>query len=136
VLLDEWIRRADGFVLFYSIADRKSFLRIKGFWEDVMRIKGPRGWGAGGMAMTRTSSMGSIGPRSGSRLRARTKAPMVLVGNGKDDLGEEERKVKESEGIALARELRCDFWECSARTGVGVDEAFYGLVRKLRLARR
>nr|XP_048298314.1 GTP-binding protein Rit2 isoform X2 [Myodes glareolus] len=56
--------------------------------------------------------------------------PLVLVGN-KIDL-EQFRQVSTEEGMNLAREYSCAFFETSAALRFGIDEAFQGLVREIR----
>lgn len=58
-------------------------------------------------------------------------APMMLVGN-KSDLGHM-REVEEREGKDLAKTFGAQFKETSAKTRLGVEEAFYDLVRAVRL---
>ncbi|KAJ1499670.1 Ras GTPase [Coelomomyces lativittatus] len=57
--------------------------------------------------------------------------PILIVGN-KCDL-EEERDVSTQEGIELARQLHCKYIETSSKTRINVNEAFYSLVREIRL---
>ena len=49
--------------------------------------------------------------------------PIVIVGN-KCDLPEEKRTVTYEEGKKYADDHGCHFYECSAKTGENVDEAF------------
>ncbi|CAO2593533.1 GTP-binding protein Rit2 [Lemmus lemmus] len=56
--------------------------------------------------------------------------PLVLVGN-KIDL-EQFRQVSTEEGMNLAREYNCAFFETSAALRFGIDDAFQGLVREIR----
>ncbi|KAH0506174.1 GTP-binding protein Rit2 [Microtus ochrogaster] len=56
--------------------------------------------------------------------------PLVLVGN-KIDL-EQFRQVSTEEGMNLAREYNCPFFETSAALRFGIDDAFQGLVREIR----
>ncbi|XP_060233507.1 GTP-binding protein Rit2 isoform X4 [Meriones unguiculatus] len=56
--------------------------------------------------------------------------PLVLVGN-KIDL-EQFRQVSTEEGLNLAREYNCAFFETSAALRFGIDDAFQGLVREIR----
>ncbi|XP_001362521.1 GTP-binding protein Rit2 [Monodelphis domestica] len=56
--------------------------------------------------------------------------PLVLVGN-KIDL-EQARQVSTEEGLSLAREYTCAFFETSAALRFYVDDVFYGLVREIR----
>ncbi|RCI06589.1 Ras GTPase [Rhizopus stolonifer] len=51
--------------------------------------------------------------------------PVILVGN-KCDL-ERERKVPSQEGRDLAKKYGCQFVETSAKQGIQIDDAFYGI---------
>eukprot|EP01098_Paradermamoeba_levis_P016987 TRINITY_DN9482_c0_g1_i1.p1 TRINITY_DN9482_c0_g1~~TRINITY_DN9482_c0_g1_i1.p1 ORF type:complete len:188 (-),score=35.86 TRINITY_DN9482_c0_g1_i1:178-741(-) len=53
--------------------------------------------------------------------------PFLLVGN-KSDL-EDKRQVSKEEGEKLASKFGCAFLETSAKKNVGVEDAFFGLVR-------
>ncbi|RWR94784.1 ras-related protein RABC2a [Cinnamomum micranthum f. kanehirae] len=53
----------------------------------------------------------------------------VLVGNKVDK--ESERVVTKEEGTALAKELGCLFFECSAKTGENVEKCFEELALKM-----
>ncbi|KAJ3449582.1 ras-like protein rasd [Anaeramoeba flamelloides] len=64
------------------------------------------------------------------RVKDADNVPMVLVGN-KIDL-ESDRKVSTEEGKELAERFGCLLVESSAKTRVGVEDAFYGLVREIR----
>lgn len=55
--------------------------------------------------------------------------PMVIVGNKKDL--EHERKVPSADGENLAKDLKCPFYETSAKTRLNVDECFTSLVREI-----
>ncbi|XP_006835160.1 PREDICTED: GTP-binding protein Rit2 [Chrysochloris asiatica] len=56
--------------------------------------------------------------------------PLVLVGN-KIDL-EHFRQVSTEEGLSLAQEYNCAFFETSAALRFCIDDAFHGLVREIR----
>ena len=76
--------------------------------------------------------MGGAGALSSSAVR------LVLAAN-KNDLPRAQRKATQSEGAALAYQLRAKFLETSARDSCNVDVAFLGLARKIvadRLAGR
>ncbi|KAG8040462.1 hypothetical protein G9C98_002458 [Cotesia typhae] len=60
--------------------------------------------------------------------------PLVLVGN-KFDL-QSQRKVTTEEGKVLANQLGCPFFETSAALRQFIDDAFYSLVRQIRLKDR
>ncbi|XP_008496402.1 GTP-binding protein Rit2 [Calypte anna] len=64
------------------------------------------------------------------RVRHTYDIPLVLVGN-KIDL-EEFRQVSTEEGISLAREYACSFFETSAALRFYIDDVFHGLVREIR----
>jgi hypothetical protein len=59
-----------------------------------------------------------------------TDVPIVLVGNKCDKITE--REVSREEGMNMARKLGCEFIECSNKTCVNVDRAFYTVVRMIR----
>ncbi|KAJ7737144.1 ras protein [Mycena maculata] len=58
---------------------------------------------------------------------------MMLVGTKYDKSFE--RTVSTEEGVALAKELGCEFFETSAKTGQNVERAMKSLVQSLREAR-
>ena len=127
-LRDQWIRDGEGFILVYSITSRSSFSRIQRFHNQIQRVKDSSNAGsptAVGYLSSPMSSMmsGSSGP-----------APVMLVGNKSDRVTE--REVSAQEGIALAKELGCDFVEASAKNCINVEKAFYDVVRNLRKQRQ
>ncbi|CAM4569326.1 unnamed protein product [Caretta caretta] len=63
------------------------------------------------------------------RVRHTYDIPLVLVGN-KIDL-EEFRQVSTEEGMSLAREYSCSFFETSAALRFYIDDVFHGLVREI-----
>lgn len=122
-LRDQWIRDGEGFVLVYSISSRPSFDRIQKFHNQIQRVKESSQSGSPtypGSPLS-ASSLGSsmFGP-----------SPIMLVGNKCDRVTE--REVSTQEGLALARDLGCDFVEASAKTCANVEKAFYDVVRHLR----
>ncbi|KAH0543097.1 hypothetical protein FGG08_002523 [Glutinoglossum americanum] len=118
-LRDQWIRDGEAFLIAYSISSRRSFTRIQKFHQQVQRVK--------------ESSVPSTGPEA-PIVNPDWRVPVCLVGNKSDRVTE--REVSVQEGLALARELGCDFVECSAKNCIGVDKAFYDLVRNLRRQRQ
>lgn len=56
--------------------------------------------------------------------------PQAIVGN-KADLPPAARAVSRDEGAALAREYGVPFFEASAKTGAGVDDAFTHVAREV-----
>lgn len=120
-LRDQWIRDGEGFVLVYSISSRSSFSRILRFHKQIQRVKES--------SSSSPSYPGS--PLSGPAMDS--PAPIMLVGNKSDRVTE--REVSTQEGLALARELGCEFLEASAKNCINVEKAFYDVVRQLRRQR-
>ena len=54
---------------------------------------------------------------------------IILVGNKKDD--EENRVVSYEQGEDMAENYKLQFFECSAKTGENIDDAFDALVKKI-----
>ncbi|KAF8817732.1 hypothetical protein IE077_003383 [Cardiosporidium cionae] len=64
----------------------------------------------------------------GSRLDAEiTRQPVILVAN-KSDLPEKDKQITRTEAEMKAEELGIPFVEVSAKTGEGVNEAFFRLL--------
>ncbi|KAF5097193.1 hypothetical protein D0Z03_001469 [Geotrichum reessii] len=100
---EQYMRTGEGFLLVYSITSRSSFEEIVSFYKQILRVKDKDSF------------------------------PVVLVGN-KCDLGETERAVSLEEGRSLARQFgNCKFMETSAKQRVNVEDAFYELVRQVRI---
>mmetsp|Transcript_20876 Transcript_20876/g.35571 ORF Transcript_20876/g.35571 Transcript_20876/m.35571 type:complete len:197 (+) Transcript_20876:55-645(+) len=70
----------------------------------------------------------------GQILRAKDadEVPMVLVGNKKDL--EAQRTVPSDEAQQKANKCGCTYVEASAKTRLNVDEAFFAVVRKIRVS--
>ncbi|CAG8445225.1 17989_t:CDS:2 [Dentiscutata erythropus] len=64
------------------------------------------------------------------RVKDNVPAPVMLVGNKCDKITE--REVSREEAMNLARRLKCDFIESSAKANTNVHKAFYGVVRMIR----
>jgi GTPase KRas len=125
-LRDQWIRDGEGFVLVYSITSRNSFNRIQRFHSQIQRVKESSNAGSPTGPSYLTSQMPSNsygGP-----------VPVMLVGNKSDK--QYEREVSSAEGLALAKELGCEFVEASAKNCINVEKAFYDVVRLLRRQRQ
>ena len=56
-------------------------------------------------------------------------APIIIVG-GKLDL-ENQRQVSKEDGIALAKEFNCSFFECSAKDNININEIGDELTKKM-----
>jgi len=103
-LRHQYMRQGQGFLCVYSITDRNSFDEILSFAQQVYQAK-------------------ELDPD-------KSKIPMVCIAN-KSDL-EGQRVVSSAEGQQLARSLGCQFLETSAKTRIGVEEAYFGVVRQIR----
>lgn len=68
-----------------------------------------------------------------TRVKDTENVPLMLVGNKCDKLTE--REVSRDEGSQMAKLLRCEFTETSAKTCVNVERSFYNVVRMIRNAR-
>uniref|UniRef100_A0A8C7BQ03 small monomeric GTPase n=1 Tax=Neovison vison TaxID=452646 RepID=A0A8C7BQ03_NEOVI len=97
---DQYMRAGEGFIICYSITDRRSFHEVREFKQLIYRVR-------------RTDD-----------------TPVVLVGN-KSDL-KQLRQVTKEEGLALAREFSCPFFETSAAYRYYIDDVFHALVREIR----
>jgi GTPase KRas protein len=128
-LRDQWIRDGEGFVLVYSITSRNSFQRIQKFHHQIQRVKDSAN------ASSPTSGSGYLNsPISPTVSTFGGQVPIMLVGNKSDRVTE--REVSTQEGLAMARELGCDFVEASAKNCINVEKAFYDVVRNLRKQRQ
>ena len=67
------------------------------------------------------------------RVKDSDTVPLMLVGNKCDKITE--REVSREEGMNMAKKLRCEFIESSAKTCVNVERAFYTVVRMIRQSR-
>jgi GTPase KRas protein len=103
-LKDQYLRRAEGFVIVYAVTSRSSFESVAGFRDRMLALK---------------------------MLDA---VPMVVVGNKCDLDGLGQRAVATGEGAALTASFgpSCRFIEISAQSRTNVDEAFAQLVRAMR----
>ncbi|EHA99570.1 GTP-binding protein Rit1 [Heterocephalus glaber] len=97
---DQYMRAGEGFIICYSITDRRSFHEVRELKQLIYRVR-------------RTDD-----------------TPVVLVGN-KSDL-KQLRQVTKEEGLALAREFSCPFFETSAAYRYYIDDVFHALVREIR----
>ncbi|KAJ1985135.1 RAS2 protein [Dimargaris verticillata] len=68
-----------------------------------------------------------------TRVKDTDNVPLILVGNKCDKM--HEREVSREEGMAMAKQLSCEFVESSAKTCVNVEDAFYRVVRMIRASR-
>ena len=112
-------RGSDSCILVYDVTDRNSFDELKK-WKDEFDscVSGNGGSGRGaGMMMNNRLYQGQPFGRNLGSMR------FVVVANkaDKEDAG---RVVETKEGSAYAASIGGDFYECSAKTAMNVDEAF------------
>ena len=94
------VAEGDMFALIYSVENRKSFEIIKTVWQNIVD------------------------------LRDREKdIPFVLVAN-KADVSATRRKVSETEGHELSKEIDCPYVEVSAKTGLHIDSIYRHLLEE------
>ena len=112
-LLDAFIRDSDCYALVYSCSNRAAFDGIREWQQRVLSLQ-----------------------QSSSSLAERKANPTALVAliATKCDLQNDWQQVSGDEGRELARELGCVFYETSARTADGCDQAFDGLTRSCKKA--
>lgn len=97
---EQYMRNGEGFILCFSITDRRSFDELITYRNLINRV------------------------RPGEEI------PIIIAGN-KCDL-EQKRKVKYEEGVSLAQQLGCRYYETSAYLRKCIDDVFHGLVRAIR----
>jgi len=101
---DAHIVKGQGFLLVFSLTSRSSFDELDDIHERIYRLK--------------------------EKDTATDNIPIVIAGN-KCDL-ENDRCVAIPEGEALANSWRCKFHATSALSKVGVEDAFFDIVRLIR----
>lgn len=106
-LKENFLSTGDGFIVIYSIADRKSYITVPRYKEMIEESR----------------DRANQGP-----------VPFLLIGN-KTDL-EEHRTVAKIEGQMLANRYEWLFNEASAAEYDGVDKSFCDLIREIRVRRR
>lgn len=104
---DNYLRVNDGFMLVFSLTEKDSFLAIKDFREQILRVKSNKN---------------------------RSEIPMILVGN-KADI-EDRRQVSEDEALKLALEWECRYVETSAKSSLNVENAFYDIMRQVLVIKK
>ncbi|KAG2374059.1 hypothetical protein C9374_011138 [Naegleria lovaniensis] len=93
-LRESWMKHADGFLLVYSMDDKKSFESILEFYEQILRVKDTDSWPA-----------------------------IVVVGN-KADLEDSRRQVTADMVTKFIKQYDLDHFDCSALSGLNVKKAF------------
>ncbi|XP_064082053.1 LOW QUALITY PROTEIN: GTP-binding protein Rit2-like [Macrobrachium nipponense] len=99
---DQYMRCGEGFLICYSLTDRRSFEEVAGYRKLIAKV------------------------------RAADSIPIVLVGNKVDLDDPMHRKVSTEEGQSLAQSMGCPFFETSAALRHFCNDAFHMLVREIR----
>jgi len=100
LLLEDWLYDADGFILLYSVGDKKSFGKLKGFYDIIEKDK-------------------------------QANFNLIVVGT-KSDLPNDKRQVTAEEGKQFADDLKCSFYECSAKEDKNCKEIYTEMGRLCR----
>ncbi|KAI2640770.1 P-loop containing nucleoside triphosphate hydrolase protein [Hypomontagnella submonticulosa] len=103
VLMRQALTDADGFIVAFSMMDYDSFRRVRLIHGLLSKLKGLDGIHSSSVAIVATKS----------------------------DL-EVPKVVGEDEARSLAMELRCHYFQCSAKTGFNIEAPFLELIRMLR----
>ncbi|ELP91719.1 hypothetical protein EIN_520460 [Entamoeba invadens IP1] len=106
----DFIKKGEGFILFYAINSKKSYLQVQSKYNKILQIK---------------DMMEEELPQ---------KYCLVLCGN-KIDLSCE-RTVEKGDGQDLANKLNATFFEVSAKTGERVDEMYNHIVYSVFLEKQ
>lgn len=99
---EQYMRCGEGFIICYSITDRRSFLEAEEYRKLIRKV------------------------------RAGDDVPVVLVANKLDLDRDGQRRVTFDDGKAMAKKFSCPFLETSAAHRRHVDEVFHTLVREIR----
>ncbi|KAI9026564.1 small GTPase superfamily [Phycomyces nitens] len=67
------------------------------------------------------------------RVKEKENMPLMLVGNKSD---REDRQVTWEEGVQMAKEMKCEFMETSAKLRLNVENAFCSVARMIREERK
>ena len=110
---DQYMRTGEGFLIVFAVNNAKSFEDITAYREQIKRVKDAE------EVRNRLTVLNSFEYFV-------IKVPMVLVGN-KCDLPT--RSIDMQQARDAATHYQIPFVETSAKTRMGVDDAFYTLVR-------
>ncbi|CAM1318433.1 Uncharacterised protein g6932 [Pycnogonum litorale] len=125
---DDTVQWADGFMLVYSITDRKSFDTVKKLRQHINDTKKMPGY-------IQQNNYGSGNNNSSSSSQMTPTVPVIIVANKSDLI--HLRQVSTEEGEILAKDTDDLFAEVAASEHViQVAETFYELCRELHSIRR
>ena len=139
-----YYRGAGGVLLVYDVSDAASFASVRNWLrgidqhaaDGVVKVSECMGgrflWrvlrGKNNLALSFAGR--GLPSRTSLSLSLSLSLNQVLVGN-KADIPESDRAVSTAQGAALAKECGMAFFEASAKSGEGVDEAFLAAARSV-----
>lgn len=126
----EAIPSNDGFLLVYDVTDSLSFKRVQQIHSVMCEIKT-----AQMRPQVEKAELRNKPSQRSLALRRVTSVwrgywPVILIGNKSD--ATKKREIYYYEGMNLARQLGCKFFETSARDGSNIENVFCEMTRTLR----
>lgn len=110
----QWIRYGEGFCIIYSITSALSFETLAKEINPLLTR----------LDIANINELNTLGPS----------LPLALFGNKCDLDGQ--RQVSTDEGKEMALKLGASFFEGSAKQCINVNEAFFSIVRAIRIDRK
>jgi|AntRauTorckE5430_2_1112549.scaffolds.fasta_scaffold13613_1 Ras-related protein Rab-7A len=107
-------RGSDVCILVYDVTDRMSFDGLKKWKEEFDSCLNTGGVNGGGMRMGMMQNRLHNGSVVGNQLK------FIVIANKSD----KDSVVAKEEGVAYARSIGSEFFECSAKTALNVEHAF------------
>ena len=95
------LRNAEGVIIVFDVTSKDSFENIKE-WINTLKI--------------------NVGDNTNS-------IPVIIVGNKIDK--EDEREIEKNDALKFAEDNKYKYFETSAKTGEGVDDAFRDMARQI-----
>ncbi|KAF2433897.1 P-loop containing nucleoside triphosphate hydrolase protein [Tothia fuscella] len=107
------IYKTDAIILMYDVTSRSSFERLRTWYGEIQQIK-------------------ESYKLSGLRECSLEDARVVCLVSNKADLDRGGDGISRHEGLELAKEFDCLFFEVSCKTGVNIDLTLEHIIRDLR----
>src|ERR1700730_13618391 len=97
---DNWLNKADGFLVIYSITSRASFEDIR-YYNEIINLR--------------------------KEYEEIENIPLIIVGNNCSEIID--REVSYEEGYLLAKEMKCKFIEVDTKTNKNIELPFQDIVK-------